>query len=128
MLLFFQGRRVLNMITIAGVKVKARTIPKRQLLPIWETLTTEPFPRVKAFQLEDEDFDYVMQTRNCEEDEHREKEEWGRVLSAGGTDACVFNSDEFADIDYVILIRESPYHSVEEVLEHELSHIVRRDL
>jgi hypothetical protein len=116
------------MIMIEGVKVKARTIPRKRLFSIWKTLTNEPFPKVKAFQLEDEDFEYVIQTRNCKEDERREKEEWGRVLSAGGTDACVFNSDEFADIDYVILIRESPYHGFMEVLEHELFHIVRRDL
>jgi hypothetical protein len=125
---FFDALRVLNMIMIEGAKVKSRTIPRKQLTSIWKTLTNEPFPKVKAFQLEDEDFDYVIQTRDCKEDEGREKEEWGRVLSVGGTDACVFNADEFADIDYVILIRESPYHGLAEILEHELSHIARGDL
>jgi hypothetical protein len=116
------------MITIERVRFKARMIPRKQLISIWKMLTPKPFPKVKAFQLEDDDFNYVIQLRNCREDERREKEEWGRALSAGGTDACVFNSDEFADIDYVILIRESPYHGFAEVLEHELSHIARGDL
>jgi hypothetical protein len=116
------------MITIEGVKVKARTIPKRQLISIWKSFSNEPFPRVKAFQLEDEDFEYVIQTRECKEDKRREKQEWGRVLSAGGTDACVFNSDEFTETGYVILIRESPYHHLTGILEHELSHIAHGDL
>jgi hypothetical protein len=116
------------MITIEGLQVKARTIPKKQLVSIWKTLSSEPFPRVKAFQLEDEIFDYVMQRRDCKEDKRREQQEWGRVLSVGGTDACVFNSDEFTDTDYIILTRESPYNSLTEILEHELSHITRGDL
>jgi len=116
------------MITIEGVKVKARIIPKKQLISIWKTLTHEPFPKVKVFQLEDDDFDYVIQLRNCREDKRREKEEWGRILSARGTDACVFNADRFSNVDYVVLIRESPYHGFAEVLKHELSHIVRGDL
>jgi hypothetical protein len=36
--------------------------------------------------------------------------------------------DEFADFDYIILIRENPYHRFGEVLKHELSHIARGDL
>jgi hypothetical protein len=49
-------------------------------------------------------------------------------LSVEGTDACVFNADEFAVFDYVILVRENPYHSFSEILEHELAHIARGDL
>jgi len=116
------------MTTIEGAKVRARIIPRKQLISIWKTLTNEPLPKVKAFQLEDEDFDHIIQTRNCKEDERREKEEWGRVLSAGGTDACVFNSHEFAGVAYIILIRKRPYHGLAEVLEHELFHIARGDL
>ena len=116
------------MTTIEGAKVRARTIPRKQLISIWKTLSNEPLPKVKAFQLEEEDFDCMMRTRNCKEDERREKEEWGRVLSAGGTDACVFNSQEFAGVAYVILVRKRPYHGLAEVLEHELFHIARGDL
>jgi len=116
------------MLVIEGVKVKTRTIAKKRLATIWKTLTKEPFPRVKAFRLDNQDFDNVVQTRDCAEDERREKKEWGRVLSVEGTDACVFNSDEYPDIDYVILIRERPYHDLTEILEHELSHIARGDL
>jgi hypothetical protein len=116
------------MITIEDVKVKARMVPRRQLISIWKRLTSKPFPKVKAFQLEDSDFDHVIQMRKCRDDERREREEWGRVLSTEGTDACVFNADESADVDYVILIRENPYHSPGQVLEHELSHIARGDL
>jgi hypothetical protein len=55
-------------------------------------------------------------------------QEWGRVLSIEGTDSFVYNADKFADVDYVIVIRETPYHHIGEVLEHELSHIARGDL
>jgi len=114
--------------TIRGVKIKVRTVQKKRLVTIWKMLSNEPFPKVKAFRLDDQDFDYVIQARDCAEDEHREKKEWGRVLSAEGTDACVFNSDEYDDINCVILIRESPYHTLTEILEHELSHVARGDL
>jgi len=116
------------MITIEGIKVKARTIPEKKLVTVWSALTAKPFPRVKVFQLEDSDFDEILRRRKCRADERRELEEWGQVLSAKGTDACVFNADEAAECDYVILVRENPYHRLEEVLEHELSHIAREDL
>jgi len=115
-------------ITIEGVKVNAKAIPKKQLASIWKTLSSKAFPRVKAFQLDDGDFDRVMALRKCWADVGREMIEWGRVLSTRGTDACVFGADEFGDIDYVILIRTSHYHGFEEILEHELSHIARGDL
>jgi hypothetical protein len=35
---------------------------------------------------------------------------------------------EGADVDYVILIRDNPYHRPQEILEHELRHIARGDL
>jgi hypothetical protein len=116
------------MITIEGIEVKATMIPKKQLVSLWKALTEKPFPRVKAFRLEDTDFDHLVQLRKCQDDARRELQEWGRVLSTRGTDACVFNADESSDVDYIILIRESPYHAFEKVLEHELSHIARGDL
>jgi len=115
-------------ITIEGIRVNAKAIPKKQLASIWKTLSNKAFPRVKAFQLDDGDFDRVMALRKCWADVGREMIEWGRVLSTRGTDACVFSAEEFADVDYVILIRTSHYHSFEEILEHELSHIARGDL
>jgi hypothetical protein len=119
---------MLAVIIIEGVKVNAKAIPKKQLALIWKTLSSKAFPRVKAFQLDDGDFDRVMALRKCWADVGREMIEWGRVLSTKGTDACVFNADEFVEVDYVILVRENPYHSLKEVLEHELSHIARGDL
>ena len=119
-------------ITIDGDKVKAKRIPKKRLASIWRMLTKKPFPRLTALQLEDNDFDSIMELMKksdfCRENERREIEEWGRTLASRGTDACVFDADEYPDIDYIILVRENPYHSLAEILEHELSHIVRGDL
>ncbi|MCW4046205.1 MAG: hypothetical protein NWE99_01390 [Candidatus Bathyarchaeota archaeon] len=116
------------MVTIEGISVKAKAVPKRQLVSAWRTLTSKSFPRVKAYQVRDEDFDRIIRLRRCEEDMEGELEEWGKVLSTRGTDACVFNAEETADTDYVILVRENPYHSLGEILRHELAHIVRGDL
>ncbi len=116
------------MITIEGIRVNAKAISKKQLVSIWTMLSNKAFPKVKAFQLDDGDFDRVMALRKCWADVGREMIEWGRVLSTKGTDACVSSAEEFADIDYVILIRTSHYHGFEEILEHELSHIARGDL
>jgi len=115
-------------IAIEGVTFSARVIPKAQLVSVWEILADRPLPRVKAFQLADNDFDYVMRLRQNREDQLREKEEWGKVLPIEETDACVFNADESFDADYIILVREHPYHALEEVLKHELSHIAKGDL
>jgi hypothetical protein len=118
----------LCLITIDRFNLIAKSIPKRQLLLIWKTLTSQPFPKVKAFQLEDEDFEHVLRLRNCRDDKRREMKEWGRILSTGGTDACVFNAGESADVDYVILFRANPYHDPQVILRHELRHIARGDL
>ena len=116
------------MVTVEGIKVNAKTLPKRQLLAEWKKLTDQPFPKLKAFQLKDEDFDRVMKLRRCAEDEVREVIEWSRVLTAKDTDACVFNADESADAEYIILVREKPYHTLQEIIEHELAHIAGGDL
>jgi hypothetical protein len=116
------------MITIEGINVQARMIPRNKIISIWKTLTKKPIPKVSAFQLEDNDFDHAIELTKCRDDERREIEEWGRILSATGTDACVYNAHESADVDYIILIRKNPYHCLGEVLEHELSHIARGDL
>ena len=116
------------MITIEGIKVKAKTIPKETLVSVWKTLTGEQFPKVTAFQLNDNDFNRVIQLRRCREDERREMEEWGRILTTKDTDACVLTANEPAGLDYMILIRENPYHSLREIIRHELSHIARGDL
>ena len=115
-------------IAVEGIKVKAKTIPNKQLMSIWKGLTDKPFPKVKAFQLNDDDFDRVIRLKRCEEDELRELKEWGRVLPTEGTDACVFNADEFANLEYIILVREKPYHSLGEILKHELLHIAKGEL
>lgn len=108
--------------------MKAKHIPKKQLVTAWKTLSSKPFPKVKVLKLSDEDFNHIIQQRHCFEDDLREIEEWGKLLSTKGTDACVFNADEIDDADYIILVRENPYHSLNEIILHELSHIARGDL
>jgi hypothetical protein len=114
--------------TLEGVRVRGKVVPGNRLVSIWNTLTRKPFPKVVAFQLEDRDFERIVRLRRCREDEIREVQEWGRLLSAKGTDACVFNAEGFVDLDYVILVRENPYHALDKVLEHELSHIAKGNL
>jgi hypothetical protein len=116
------------MVKIAGISVKAKVVPERQLILAWKELTRKPFPQVKAYQLTDEDFDRIIRLRRCEEDMEREREEWGRVLSTMGTDACVFNTEVPAEAEFIIIVRGSPYHSLDEILKHELDHIARGDL
>jgi hypothetical protein len=116
------------MVLVGGIKMKVQRIPKKQLVTVWKTLSSKPFPKVRALKLSDEDFDHVIRHRHCEADDLREIEEWGRTLSTKGTDACVFNAEDTADVDYVILVRENPYHNFEEIIRHELSHIARGDL
>ena len=108
--------------------MKGTSIPKRQLAGAWKKLSCKPLPKIKALKLSDKDFNKVLHNYHCLEDDFREIEEWGRVLSAKGTDACVFNCDETDDYDYIILVRENPYHSLDEIIVHELSHIVNGDL
>ncbi len=108
--------------------MEAKLIPRKQLVNAWKMLSKKPFPKVKALKLSDEDFNHILLHRHCEEDELREIEEWGRVLSTKGTDACIFNADENDDVDYIILVRENPYHSLNEIITHELRHIARGDL
>jgi hypothetical protein len=116
------------MIVVDGKRVKAKNFPRQRLLPIWKRVGRGPFPRVRAFQLKDDDFDDFVRMTKCRSDERREMEEWGRVLSAKGTDACVYNSHDSSGIGYIILVRENPYHDTEKILEHELSHIAKGDL
>ncbi len=106
----------------------AKRIHKKKLVKTWKTLSSKPMPNIKALKLCDEDFDQIIQHRHCIEDDFREIEEWGRILSTRGTDACVFNADEADDAEYVILVRENPHHSLDKIIVHELSHIARGDL
>ena len=114
-----------SMISVEGIDVKARVIPRERIISAWKVLSAKPFPKVAALQLKGNDFNRFIERIKCADDERREIEEWGRVLSTKGTDACVYKTEEFADVDYIILIRENPYHRLREVLEHELSHITR---
>ena len=115
-------------ITLAGLRVKAKAVPKKEVVSLWRTLTTKPFPRVKVYQLQDSDFESIVALSKTRDDEKRELQEWGRTLSPEGTDAIVCDTDEFRDVDYLILIRENSYHSLPRVLKHELSHIAKGDL
>ena len=105
-----------------------KPIHQNKLVKIWKTLSSKPLPRVKAFKLTDEDFNYVIDHRRCPADDTREIYEWGKILSTNGTDACVFNTNKADDSEYVIIVRENPYHSLDEIIVHELSHIARGDL
>ena len=116
------------MVLVEGIKMKAKRLPKKQLVTAWKKLSSKPLPKVKALKLSDDDFNNVLQHRHCIEDDFCEIEEWGRILSTKGTDACMFNGDETSDSDFIILVRENPYHSLDEIIVHELSHIARGDL
>jgi hypothetical protein len=113
---------------VEGVKMKAKHVSKNKLIKAWKKLSSKPLPKVKAFKLGDEDFDYVIQRRHCLDDDLREIEEWGRTLSTKSTDARVFEADEAEDADYIILVRKNSYHSLDDIIIHELSHIARGDL
>lgn len=116
------------MVLVEGIRMKKERIPKRSLTAAWKALSNKPLPKVKAFRLSDKDFNQVLQHRHCVEDDLCEIEEWGKTLSNRGTDACVFSGDENDDAEYIILVRENPYHSLNEIIAHELSHIARGDL
>jgi hypothetical protein len=116
------------MVFVEGLHLKVEVIPRMQLQKAWKTLSDRPLPKVKALRLGDEDFNHVLQHRQCFEDDLREIEEWGRVLSKQGTDACIFNAEQTDDADYIILVRQNPYHTLDEILVHELAHIMRGDL
>jgi hypothetical protein len=116
------------MVYVEGFQIDAKRINEKKLAKAWKTLSSKPLPKIKALKLSDEDFNNIIQHKHCIEDDFREIEEWGRTLSTKGTDACVFNADEADNAEYVILVRENPYHSLDEIIIHELSHIARGDL
>ena len=116
------------MVCVEGFQIDARSINEKKLIKAWKTLSSKPLPKIKALKLSDEDFEHIIHQRRCIEDDFREIEAWGRTLSTKGTDACVFNADKSDDADYVILVRENPHHSIDEIIVHELSHIARGDL
>ena len=116
------------MVMVEGVKAKGYEVSRKRLVSMWKAISDKPFPRVRAFQLRARDFNDLLRMQKCLDNEIREVEEWGRILSAKGTDACVFTAEQTRDVDYVILIRNNPYHAVDEILEHELSHIAAGDL
>jgi hypothetical protein len=113
---------------VEGFQMDGKRINEKRLVKVWKTLSNSPLPKIVAFKLSDEDFDHMIRRRHCLEDEFREIEEWGRVLSTKGTDACVFNTDKADHRKYVIIVRENSYHSLDEIIVHELSHIARGDL
>jgi hypothetical protein len=113
---------------VEGFQMGSKRIHEKKLVKVWKTLSSRPLPKIKALKLSDEDFDYVIQHKHCIEDEFREIEEWGRILSSKGTDACVFNGNKTDNAEYVILVRENPYHSLDEIIVHEISHIAHGDL
>ncbi|MGD6852386.1 MAG: hypothetical protein ACQCN6_10045 [Candidatus Bathyarchaeia archaeon] len=116
------------MVLLEGLEMQAERIPKKQLVAAWKTLSDKPFPNVKMLRLSDNDFNHVLHHRRCLEDDLREIEEWGRVLPAKGTDACIFNNEEDDGADYIILVRKNPYHTLEEIILHELGHIANGDI
>ncbi len=118
----------MGLVTVDGIKMKIKPVPIKQLAAAWKSLSSKPMPKIKALRLNDQDFDRAMQCRRCIEDDLREIEEWGRLLSLEGTDACVFNAEEEDNAEFVILIRQNPYHTLAEIIQHELAHIARGDL
>jgi hypothetical protein len=116
------------MVLVEGIQIKAKRIHERQLAKVWKNISSKPFPKIKAFKLRDEDFNHAIDHRRCPEDCMLEIEEWGRILPTKGTDACVFNADEKENADYIMLVRENPHHTLDEIIVHELEHIARGDL
>jgi hypothetical protein len=116
------------MVLVEDLSLQTEHIAKWKLETAWRKLSGKPLPKVKALRLSDDDFNKVLKHRRCLEDDLREIEEWGRVLPTKSTDACVFNAEETEGADYIILVRKNPYHTLEEILVHELAHIVRGDL
>ena len=116
------------MFSIEGQQFDAKQIDSEQLAETWKKLSKKPFPKVKALLLNDYEFDKIVEGRRCFEDSIRELEEWGRLLPTKGTDACVYNAEDKEDADYIVLIRENSYHTIDEIIVHELSHIARGDL
>jgi len=110
------------------LELQVERIPRRQLAEAWRTISKKPFPKVKALRLRDVDFNHVLLHRHGFEDDLREIEEWGRILSTKGTDACIFNAEDTDDADYIILVRQNMYHTLKEIIAHELRHIARGDL
>ncbi len=115
------------MIVVEAIMVEAKALPQRRFFSVWKKLTEKPFPKVKAFQLKDADFNRVISVRKCREDELRELEEWSAILSPEGTDACVLNAEAKSSFDHIILVRENPYHNLGKILRHELTHVARND-
>ena len=116
------------MVLVEGLELQVEHIPKKRLTAAWRTLSRKPLPKVKALRLSDADFNHILQHRHCPEDDFREIEEWGRILSTKGTDACIFNAEDTDDTEFIILVRQNPYHTLDEILVHELAHIARGDL
>ena len=108
--------------------MQVELIPRKKLLVVWKKLSKKPFPKVRMLRLSDEEFNHIILQRRCLEDDRREIEEWGRILPAKGTDACIFNAEAPDNVDYIIIVRKNPYHSLEEIILHELGHIARGDL
>ena len=116
------------MVLVEGLDLRAEYIGTEQLIAAWRMLSRNPLPRVKALRLSDADFDHILTHKRCPGDELREIIEWGRILSTKGTDACIFNAEGTEESGYIILVRQNPYHTIDEILVHELAHIVKGDL
>jgi len=116
------------MVSIRCVEIKAKHVNQNKLVKAWKTLSSKPLPKIKAFKLSEEYFNNIIEQRRCPEDDLREIEEWGKILSTKGTDACIFNADDAEGAEYIILIRENHYHTLDEIILHELAHIARGDL
>lgn len=118
------------MYTFEGLELwsEPEVIPQEKLAAAWKKLGRKPLPKVRMLRLSDEDFNHILEHRRCPQDELREIMEWGRVLSTRDTDACIFNADEADSVDYIILVRKTPYHTIDEIILHELEHIAKGDL
>ncbi len=97
------------MFLVKGIQMNAKHIHKNKLLKAWRTMSSRQMPKIKALKLSDEDFNHFIDVRRCPEDQMREMEEWGRILSTRGTDACVYHADPADDAEFIILIR--PVHN-----------------
>ena len=58
-------------ITFEGVKARAKVISKKKIVASWKILTEKPFPKIKAFQLRDDDFNCIVELSKTRGDEKK---------------------------------------------------------
>jgi len=69
------------MVLVEGMQLNGKRITGNQIRKAWKSISSKPLPKIKAITLSNADFNYIVDVRRCPEDDMREIEEWGRILS-----------------------------------------------